>query len=234
MSSNEEFVLKIQQGENVKDALFENIYKLLYFFCRSYKAHAEMLGYEIEDLISVSWLGVEKAIESYQPEKGAKFTVYLKYHIKTALSRFFYPKGKKEDITILSLDAPLKNQDSEKITLADTLSDEAAAEEFDEAENCDYYDLLISEINRLAPEEIEIIKRHYFESETLTHIAKEKNVSTENIAAKKREALWTLRRSRKLKECYYSDYAYRHISLNEFKHSRTSSTEYAVLQLNAQ
>lgn len=108
LSSNEELVLKIQQGKNVKDALFENIYKLLYFFCRSYKAHAEMLGYEIEDLISVSWLGVEKAIESYRPEKGAKFTVYLKYHIKTALSRFFYPKGKKEDVTILSLDAPLK------------------------------------------------------------------------------------------------------------------------------
>ena len=232
MSSNEELALCIKQGKNLKNELFEKIYKLIYFFCKKYIPYAEQLGYETDDLISVAWFGVENAIKDYIPDKGYKFTSYLKYHVKKEIYEFFGWRGAAGKIKRpIYLDAPLKNQDGDKITLADTIPDIGAEEDFDKAEYHDYYSVLMRELDRLTPEQTEIIKRHYLENETITHIAQTKDVSIENVASKKRKALRSLRQSAKLKECYYTDVAYRHVGISSFNTTWTSSTEWAAMKV---
>lgn len=234
MSSNEELVIGIKQGKELKNELYRNIYRLLYKLCKRFLPLAERLGYEMGDLLSASWFGVEKAIKAYNPEKGFKFSTYLSYHVSSTIKEFLGLRGTKEKlkyISLLRLDAPVDNQENEDITLLDSVKDSGAEEPFLNAEFCDYYNVLISEIDKLSQDKSEVIKRHFLGNESITDIAQEKNVSIEYIAAKKRKAIWELRKSHNIRECYYSEYSYHHVGVKEFKNTWTSSTEWAALKV---
>ena len=50
-------------------------------------------GVSFEDLVQVGALGLIKAIETFSPDKNAKFTTYASYHIKGELSHYMRDKA---------------------------------------------------------------------------------------------------------------------------------------------
>ena len=228
MSSIEEIVIKIQNGEDLKNELYGRVYKLLYRFCKHYAESAAKLGYDIDDLFSVSWFGVENAIKGYRADKGYKFATYLGYHVKNAI-RGFLGYGRAENAQrFISLYEPVRSADN--LTLADSLEDVRAAEAFENAENFDYYNALHSEIDKLPQEQKEVIKRRFWGRESMNEIARSKGVSRSAIFQRQGAALRSLRKSPKLKVCYYDEVAYRHIGVKAFNNTWTSSTEWAAIK----
>ncbi len=227
MSSVEETVIKIQNGESLKNELYEGVYKFLYLICGKYAQYAAWKGYCIDDLMSVAWLGVECAVKSYDAEKGMMFVTYAAFYVKSAI-RHFLGFGKQAAPT-LSLDAPVKGTD--KLTFADTVEDEQISGEFERVESCDYFDALYAEIDKLNNTHRDVIKRHYLNGETVSSIADSEGVSQNDIQRIKNKALRELKNNRVLKERYVHEVAYRHVGVTDFKTTWTSATEWAAVKV---
>lgn len=229
MSTVEEIVIDIQSGTDRKNELYTAIYKWLYKLCGRYLKYASNFGWEIDDLLSASWFGVERAITDFDPDKGYKFSTYLKYRVNTSIQDFLDIRNGKQIHRPLSLDAELPGTD--ELTLSDTVEDETAADAFEKAEKSVYYSVLLDEVDKLPQIQANTLKRHFLSNETLNGIATSRNVSRESVRQHERAALRTLRKSKKLRNCYYEDFVYRHVGVTVFNNTWTSSTEWAALKV---
>jgi len=173
--------------------------------------------------------GVENAIKSYDINKNLKFTSYLQYHIKNAVYEFLGWKGKEKIIETLSIYEEIKG--TEDLTIADTLIDNGAVKEFESIENYGYYDVLTNEIEKLSQEQLDVIKRNFFNNETMSYIAQINGKSYNEISLIKRNGLNKLRKSKEIRKHYYEEFGYKHTSLISFNISQTSSTEWAVMMI---
>lgn len=229
MSTVEEVVIDIQNGVNRKNELYGAIYKYLYQLCKRYLRFASQFGWELDDLLSAAWLGVERAINSFDRDKEYKFITYLKYHVNNTVREFLGIRNGKQVYQHYSLDAEISGTDG--LTYGETIEDETTAEAFEEAENAVYFSPLHSELEKLKPRQKDAIERYFLKGETLSQIALSYNVSDKMIQQDKNKGLRELRKSQRLRDCYYEDYAYSHKTLTNFKRSWTSSTEWAALQI---
>lgn len=95
-------------------------------------------GITFEDLMQESYFAVEKAAQTYDPERGAKFTTFLQYwvmniffdaiRLRTSLQR-------REPLCRAdSLDRPFSEDEPDGATRGDFVPDEAAAQPFEDAE----------------------------------------------------------------------------------------------------
>lgn len=229
MSTVEEIVLDIQSGIDRKNELYTAIYKLLYKLCGRYLRFASDFGWEIDDLLSASWFGVERAIKDFELDKGYEFSTYLRHHVNNTIHEFLGIRNGKAVHYHTSLDEEIPGTD--EMTYLDTIEDETAADAFEEAEKSVYYSVLLDEVDKLPQMQKDTLKRHFLNNETLNGIATSRNVSRESVRQHERAALRSLRKSKKLRDCYYEDFAYRHVGVTVFNNTWTSSTEWAALKV---
>ena len=228
MSTIEDIVVDIKNGSDRKNELYTAIHKWLYRMCGRYLRFASDFGWEIDDLVSSLWVGVERSIKDFNPDKGYKFITYLKYHVSNTIHEFLGIRNGKPIHRPMSLDAELS--EANELTLSDIREDRASADAFEKAEKTDYYFVLYNEIGNLPQIQSDTIKRHFLCNETLSEIASSRNVSRESVRQHERAALKALRNNKKLRDCYHEDFTYRHVSVTAFNNTRTSSTELAVLK----
>ncbi len=231
MSSNEELVLRIQRGEDLKNELYQQIYKLVKLICHKYALTIDIKSNTLEDLYNIAWLGAEKAIQSYNLEKGYKFTTYLRYHIRNAIYEAVGLRGGKlkQEPETISLDMSLGQDDDFK--LIETIEDSSARSDLENAEKCDYYDVLYAELGKLPPDTQNVLKEHFLNEKSIAEIADTQKMTTKEVSKLKQLGLRQIRGRKIIRECYYEDYAYRHIGVNTFNNTWTSSTEWATLKI---
>lgn len=236
--TNEELAVKIHSGagEYITE-LYNNCCRLLYKYALIYYNNSPdkcaACGVEIDDLVNEGYFALLDAVVAYAgSDREYKFTTYLRYPLLNrfnTLLGFRTRKGRSEPLNrSCSLDAPAPGTD--ELSLKDIIPDNGAAETFEEAENGDYYETLICELNKLPSDMLNAIKRYYFNGESLSQIAKTEKVSFQAIEQRRQKALRRLRTNGRIKRCYSSDFAYRHTSLQSFDITWTSSTEWAVLR----
>lgn len=228
MSSIEEIVIDIQKGIGRKNELYLLIENYVRKLCLKYYPCAKDIGYEFDDLVSCSWLGIEKAIMDFTPEKGYKFITYLKFHIRNSIAEFLGFRGSKH-LNTISLDAPIS--DTEDLTLGDTLKDETSEELFDKIEFDVIGESLWKEVEKLPENERGVISEYYKINKSYNVIAEDLGVSTERVRQIKQKALRKLRKSSNIQEYGAEYFAHKHTSLKAFNTTRTSSTEWAVLKV---
>ena len=75
--TNEETALKIQDGENLYEQLWENnrgiISKLAFRFYRNHERACSSIGVELNDLIQCGFFALCDAAKAYNPDKGYMF-----------------------------------------------------------------------------------------------------------------------------------------------------------------
>lgn len=227
MSTVEELVLLIQKGDNLRNELYSAIYRYLYKLCGKYLRFASLFGWEFNDLLSVAWFGVERAIKDFNPDRGYKFITYLKYHINNSIKEFLGIRGKKQIVSYVSFEEEVPG--TENLTFGDTIEDKSTAETLENIENVDYYKDLRNEVEKLLPNTKEVIKQYFFDNYAIADIADNLNISVKEVQGCKNEALNELRKSRCIKN-YREEFAYSYIPLATFNATRTSSTERAALK----
>ena len=108
------------QDEEGKKLLIEHNLRLVVYIAKNF----DNTGVGVEDLISIGTIGLIKAVDTFDPDKGKRFASYASRCIENEL-RMDLRRGRRTGVT-LSLQEPLEADG--QLPLADTLPDEADME----------------------------------------------------------------------------------------------------------
>ena len=168
-------------------------------------------GVTEEDLVQCGFEAMMKAVNSYKPDRGAKFVTYLGFYLKTAFAEAagYRTQAGEAFQRFASLDMPLSDE-PDADTLREIIEDPAAAEDFEDAEQKIWNEQLRAAIEKaladLPDEESEAVRRHTMNGETLETIAQTSSVSEREIENREKRAIRKLRKPKYAKElAQYAD-----------------------------
>ena len=150
---------------------------------------------EQDELISIGTLGLMKAVESFQPEKGARFATYASRCIENEI--LMYYRAKKKTAGEVFFDDPLEfDKDGNALTLLDVLPDDCDPEE-QAAQSIQQKQLYHFLETRLERREWEVIVHRYglfgFAAMTQREVAKALGISRSYVSRIEKRALSILR-----------------------------------------
>lgn len=111
-----EYIEKMNKGDKeARNKLIEHNLRLVAHIVKKYDIHKET-----QDLISIGTIGLIKAIDSFDSNKGKKLTTYASRCIENEI--LMYLRANKNNYTTLSLDDPISNDDNNGMSLLESLS----------------------------------------------------------------------------------------------------------------
>lgn len=117
--SNEELAALAIDGDNeARELLASNNLGLVRLMANKFLN----TGYSFDDLYSNALFGLTKAINTYKPDKGAKFTTYASRIMSNDILMFV--RSNKKHKGILSLDMPIYEGEASELTLLDRVEDQ--------------------------------------------------------------------------------------------------------------
>lgn len=196
--TNEELAVLIQAGE--WERLGELWAQVERFVSMKAGRRARQLGgyggVTEEDLYQSGFLAVVVAAETFREDAGVKFLTWLDFPLKTAFAEAAgYRTDKRNSLNYATgIDAPIPGTDS--LTVADTMEDQGAAQDFEEVEHREWLEQLRQALGdalaKLPPEQAELRKR-YFENMTQEDAAVALGVDKNTGRAYEARAMRTLR-----------------------------------------
>lgn len=180
------------------------------------KPVADNAGLSFEDLVQEGYFAVNYAAKHYSAEQGS-FTTYLSYallkRIRTATcgehARVIATKdGRRVAVSAnplnecSSLDVRLDETDEGSSTKGETIEDPAATQAFQTAEDDLYteelHNALEEALSHLAAKQADVVRRHYFEGQTLKEISQEDGTTLNAARNREQAAFIALSRNPKL------------------------------------
>lgn len=237
--SNEEIVIKIQNGDNsLMLQLWGNVYGLVKKYAyRVYTALEGRRGLVVDDYLQVGYLALVDAVNTYKPGAAAFstwFVIYLRKHLLEAAGMHGKRKINEPIDSACSLDKPLL--DGEDVTLEDVVEDPGAASCMQSVEDQIWLDQLrevLGEMMLEMPEkQADVLYRRYWKNQTYTQAGEEIGIAAENIRKNEWKGLCFLREPRnrkRLRPFFYFD-CYSGTGLGEFQKSGCSVQERYLLK----
>lgn len=188
------FVRMAQGDVKAKHRLIEHNLRLVVHIVKKYRNSTE----EQEELVSIGTFGLMKAVETFDYQKGAKFSTYASRCVENEILMHF--RAQKKHLSDLSMNEPaMTDKDGNTLTLMDTLEDGTNLEE--QVDLSIHTSLLYRFLREcLEPRELEIITHRYglYGHVPLTQreVAQKLGISRSYVSRLEKKAL------RKLKEKY--------------------------------
>lgn len=244
--SNEELAVMVQNGcEGALQELWLQVEKFSAVKAKDYfhlyPLTCAAAGVTLDDLQQEAYFAFLDAIRYYDPERGYGFLTYMVYPLKNVFNGLCGKRTESGRQSALnnakSLHQPIGEED---LTLADTIEDEGAAEEFLQAEAAVYHrqlhDTLEECLGTLPKLQEAAVRCRYYEGLTLEATGKRIGLSGSQSRSQEEKALKALRRgeNRKRLEPFREDIISTHAYKSSFslwKYTGMSSTEYTVLKL---
>lgn len=191
------------------------LHRLFWQWYSKNKAVADAAGLTLEDFDQESFFSVQRAAQHHDSSKGS-FTSLLPYYVLSQIRHAVCGEhcksietdnGKRVQVSAnplnecSSLDAPLDADDAGSSTKGETIEDPAATQAFQTAEDNLYteelHNALEEALSHLAAKQADVVRRHYFEGQTLKEISQEDGTTLN--AARNREQAAFIALSRNLK-----------------------------------
>lgn len=173
-------LLKEKKDTKAREELIEHNLRLVSHMLKKYQAEYN----DQEDLISIGTIGLIKAIDSFDPDKGIRFATYGARCIENEILMFF--RSRKKDANVISVNEPI-DTDSEgnPLTLIDVIyCDDTISDDIDLKRKTERLYQLIDEMD-CDRDRMIIIKRYglYNTPEmTQREIAKELGISRSYVS----------------------------------------------------
>lgn len=178
-------------NEDARRMLIEHNLRLVAHVIKKYYASAN----DQDDLISIGTIGLIKAIDSFNPDKGIRLSSYASKCVENEVLMFF--RGQKKSAQDVSINEPIDtDKDGNALTLMDTMcNDEDIIESLDVKMKCDsLYGYIEKNLN---PREKKIIILRYglFGHKPLTQreVAKKMDISRSYVSRIEKKALEDLK-----------------------------------------
>ncbi len=236
--TNEEMITLINEGktELLNDLIRRNksmIHRIAY----KYKPLAERNGgADINDLVQSATLGLLEAVPYWEPERGGFLTLamfYIRKSIRELLGLNTTKERAENTGRVISLNAPIRTEDSDDLEIGDTIPDEHAEELFESVEEEEIKRVVRAAVDSLPIQYKHVITAYYFEGKTYTAIGGNNGKSSYNQARRLcSQGLRRLRRIKSLRWLYeeYERPAYSYKGITAFNSSGTSSVEDSVIR----
>ena len=187
--SIEELAVQIQAGKiELMGELWAGVENLIRWKAnRVNNAIGHSMGVDFDDLYQSGYLALVAAVETYRPENGS-FSSWLMLHLKTAFAEatgYRTVKGRLDPLnSAISLDRPLDN-DTEGATFGDLVPDPKAAATMDTIEEIlwreQLHDALESVLAELPEEQSTVLKKRYYDQQTLVGAAQSLGTTPEEV-----------------------------------------------------
>ncbi len=232
--SNEELALLAQKGDTAaRGSLWEQNQGLLTQLFARYFPLCQHYHCEPDDLLQCGYFVICKAVEAYNPEKGLKFTSYLKHHVQNAVNETFCTRGDKKRHWDVSGNTPVGTEGEAE--LLDLQPDPEATRPFEDVEATLYNQQLHSTIEACMAEKLDerqsdLLRRIYYQGEPLAQLGEAMGISIARVNQVRARALYQMARDRRIR-AYREDIITRHAyrgGYGLFKARQASSTEWAV------
>lgn len=157
-------------------------------------------GVTTEDLYQSGFLALMEAVDSFDSEAGRSFIGWLSLNLKTAFAEAAGYRTRRRDMLDFAtdLDAPIPGTDD--LTAADSVADPGAAQDFEAAERRIWRNQLHTALEialgGLPADKADILRRRFYQGQTLTEIAAEEGSSIETIRQREQKALRAMRNPR--------------------------------------
>jgi len=232
-----ELAVRARSDSTHVQPLWESVSRFVALRARKYARYNATRLYDTDDLMQAAYLALVDAVESYEPERGSGFLMYLTFHLRRHFEIVAGRRGTKTrpEVHALSLDEYLEEENND--TYLDLLPDPAAAAAFDAVIEHLYNDQLADALDdclsRLEPVHAAMIRARFYEGKTINEIAAERSLTYSAARAADAAALRHLRiksnleRLKEFKECIISA-AYKPNGYQAFLQSGSSTVERAV------
>jgi RNA polymerase sigma factor (sigma-70 family) len=226
--TNEELVRQIRDGQQqLMGDLYQQNRGMIYRIARRYVSLELTPAVDVEDFAQTGYLALAAAVDGYDESKGA-FIAYLVLHLRQAMRRLVGLDGAhKAHNQAVTLDEPLPGSDGEA-TREDLLEDENAVDPGEAAELSDMQRIVRAAVDRLPSGQRDVLQNHYFNGLLYTEDPTGYNAAIRES----RKAMAALHRDRALRRLWeeYETPIYLHVPLVEFKSTRSSAVEKAVIR----
>ncbi len=186
-----EYLLKAKHGDKAaKDVLVEHNLRLVAHIAKKYANYGDN-----DELISIGSLGLIKAIESYDMEKGAGLATYASRCIENEI--LMTMRATKKYRSNISLNDPIGvDKDGNELTVIDMLTDDKSV--IDDVES----NIILKKLTEVARDslderEYEILCRRYgidgYDALTQREVAKEFDISRSYVSRIEKRALEKIR-----------------------------------------
>lgn len=245
--SNEELAQRIKEGQKeyspqLWDGLRRLIMKWANAYYGKYKDRLDGRGVTVEDLEQQGYFALLESVKAYNPATGWKLTTYLSFPLQKAfheLAGFRTSRQRGDTLSrAISLETPIGG-DGEEIRLIDALGDTGSAGDIEAATERIYTEQLHADLEKsfaeIRPEYALVLRERFFAGRTLAEIDRSHALPTaarylETNALRAMRASKARKHIQKYREEIISR-SYRRIGLSAFRHTWTSATEWAGLEL---
>lgn len=243
--SNEELAILVKEGDKQAAAQLwkqnQGILSLMEWrLFSSYRGRADAAGVTWDDVQQIGYFVILAAARGFDPDAGMKFASYLTYQVRNEFYRLVglcTERSRKEPLCrASSLDEPLDKEDADGTTRAETVPDQTAAAQFENAEEriwtAQLHEALEDCLSSIDDDKAETIRKHFFDGLTLKEIAAEMAVSAERVRQLEEKGFRQLRRpSMQKRLAQYREEiisrAYRFTSFGAWKNGGSSPERWA-------
>ena len=200
--------------KDITEEIWDQYYNLIYKMCHKYQYINWM--FDIDDLLSESYICLKQCYESYDPGRGS-FSTFLFTSLNNHLYRVVNGKSSKDKGNKLlndciSIYQTLTDTDDDCM-LIDTIEDEVAQEMIDNLPEImfisDLHDKLDNALNNLTDKQktvIECINGYNSETFSEAEMAAYMNVTPGRINEIKNNAYRKLRHNKELREIFFEEF----------------------------
>lgn len=207
MPSNEELAQLSRNGERQLE-LWEQIKRYAMKTANRWLAALPLrCDVEFDDLMSAAYIAMCEAVVSYKADSGM-FTTWYGLHLKKAFTELYGLHTRRAANDPLNAAVSLSTPIDEDITLEDAVPDPDGAESFERVENDVYrqqlHDALCEAMAAIPAECSDVIRRRYFDGQTINSIASERHTTPGEIRSREHRGLRAMQRNTRLRgfNCY--------------------------------
>ena len=154
-----------------------------------------------DDLIQAGFVAMMEAVKTYRDDMECGFIGWLAFHLKTSFNETIGVRSKRQKRDpihhCLSLDAPISDDDPD-LFLGDTVAD--PNDPFEECEREIWLEqlgkALEAALQDLPKDQADILRRRYYDGNTLAEIAEDMNASGTAVKSKETKGLRKIRTGR--------------------------------------
>ncbi len=191
-AKEKELLIKMKNGDaSARSTLIEHNLRLVSHIIKKYYANYE----EQEDLVSIGTIGLIKAIDSFDCDKGVRLATYAARCVENEILMYF--RGKKKDANNISVNEPIDvDSEGNPLTIIDTIyCDDTISDDIDLKNKTQALYRFVEEISDERERQI-IIKRYglYNQKElTQREIAAEMGISRSYVSRIEKRVLEELK-----------------------------------------
>ena len=244
MSNEELALLAAQGGKQALNQLWGQVEHFVYSYTARMaltptgQACMERAGITLEDLTQEGFLAAADAVQLYNPNMDAKFTTFLAYRLKAYFCKAIGMRTQRDRrdplLSADRIERQLTSQD-ENYCLGDTIPDPQDDMQLAEEKvfHEQLHNALESCMGTLPAKNADVLRRKYYQSQTLAQIAEHYGVTLEMARQYNRQAIEQMRRKSRFLRSFYNEImgrAYMSTGFSAWQHNG-SSVERTVEQL---